>query len=58
MGGDPLAESRKEGPVYGRIPYGLGSLMILQAAKRIADVCFDISGNMFLIYHTDMTERM
>ena len=27
--GDPLAESHKEGPVYGRIPYELGFLMIL-----------------------------
>ena len=38
---DPFTESRKEGPVYGRIPYGLGFLMILQVAKRIANVHFD-----------------
>ena len=36
--GDPLAESRKEGAVYGRIPYEPGFLMILQVAKRIANV--------------------
>ena len=38
--GNPLAECRKEGSVYGRIPYELGFLMILQAAKRIANACF------------------
>ena len=54
-----LTESGKS-PAWlrGAISSGLGSLMILQAAKRIAGIRFDISGNMFLIYHTDMTERM
>ena len=33
--GSPLAESCKEGSVYGRIPYEPGFLMILQVAKRI-----------------------
>jgi len=39
---DPLAESRKEGSVYGRIPYELESIMILQAAKLIANIRFDL----------------
>ena len=38
---DPLAESRKEGSVYGRIPYKPGSLMILQAVKRIVNIRFN-----------------
>ena len=37
----PVAESRKEVPVYGRIPYELGFLMILQVAKRVANIRFD-----------------
>ena len=37
---DPFTESRKEGSVYGRIPYEPGFLMILQVAKRIANVRF------------------
>ena len=38
--GSPLAESCKEGSVYGRIPYEPGFLMILQVAKRIANIRF------------------
>ena len=37
---EALAESRKEGPVYGRIPYEPRFLMILQVAKRITNVRF------------------
>ena len=39
---NPFAESRKEGSAYGRIPYEPGFLMILQAAKQIANVRFTI----------------
>ena len=39
---DLLAESHKEGPVYGRIPYELGFLMILQAVKRILNIRFGV----------------
>ena len=42
---DPFTESRKEGSVYGRIPYEPGFLMILQVAKRIATVRFTVIEN-------------
>ena len=43
--GNPHAESRKDGSVYGRIPYEPGFLMILQVAKRIANVRFTVIEN-------------
>lgn len=38
--------SRKEASVYERIPYEPGSLMILQAAKRIAHISLDNSNHL------------
>ena len=40
-GGCGIMKYRKEGPVYGRIPYELEFLMLLQAAKKFANVRFN-----------------
>ena len=41
-GGCGIMKYRKEGPVYGRIPYELRFLMILQAVKRILNIRFGV----------------